>query len=178
MKRIFVLALFVIISLSLCACGQNAADTFSSSNGSDSALISNGSTLPVTENADAEEEKIQKAKELEKYDVDLDFSSMNKTMTTAQMSSIYNSPGDYIGKTVRLTATYQKFHSDETGKDYNIAFGYDDTCCCAAWNIEFYGDKVPENIEDYSTVSMVGKLAQYDEGGQKYMFIDVEHFVA
>lgn len=172
MKKILAFALVLIAAVSLCACGGNA----SQNNGG--SAVSNGSTLPVTENAAAEEEKIQKAKELEKYDVDIDFSSMNKTMTTAQMSSIYNAPQDYVGKTVRLTATYQKFHSDETGKDYNIAFGYDDTGCCAAWNIEFYGDKVPENIEDYSTVSMVGKLAQYDEGGQKYMFVDVEHFVA
>lgn len=175
MKKIGAVLMLILLSLSLCACGANSAD--GSAQGSDTALIPSGSTLPVTEDAAADEIKIQKAKELEKYDVDIDFSSMNKTMTTAQMSSIYNAPEDYVGKTVRLTATYQKYHSDDTNKDYNIAFGYDDTGCCAAWNIEFYGDSVPESIEDYTTVSMVGKLSQYEEGGQKYMFIDVEHFV-
>ena len=177
MKKILSLALALTLAFSLCACGDTE-NTSGQNEASDSAMIPTGSTLPVTENSAAEEQQAEKAKELEKYDVDIDFSSMSKTMVTAQMSSIYNSPESYIGKTVRLTANYQKYHSDDTNKDYNIAFGYDDTGCCAAWNIEFYGDCVPEVIEDYSTVSMVGKIAQYDEYGKMYTYIDVEHFVA
>ena len=174
MKKIIVLALFLIIALSLCACGENGSDNSQSSQPSGDTTLS---TVAVTENTAAAQEKSEKFKELEKYDVDIDMNGLNKTMTTAQMTSIVNEPEKYLGKTIRLTATYQK-QAAETGdkKNYNFAFGYDDTGCCAAWYIEFYGDDVPDDMEDFSSISMVGTLRQYDEGGQKYLYVDVEHF--
>lgn len=92
------------------------------------------------------------------------------------MQSISQEPEKYLGKTIRLTATYQKQKANTGDKFYNFAFGYDDTGCCAAWGIEFYGDSVPDNIEDFSSISMVGKISQYDEDGATYTFIDVQHF--
>lgn len=174
MKKIIALVLFLIIALSLCACGEGGSDNSQiSSPAGDTTL----STVAVTENTAAVQEKSEKFKVLEKYDVDIDMNGLNKTMTTAQMTSIINEPEKYLGKTIRLTATYQK-QPAETGdkKNYNFAFGYDDTGCCAAWYIEFYGDSVPEDMEDFSSVSMVGKLAQYNEGENKYLYIDVDHF--
>lgn len=179
MKKTIALALSFIIALSLCACSGNTNNAVSSDSSqnfvstSDAAL----STVAVTENTAAVQEKSEKFKELEKYDVDIDMNGLNKTMTTAQMTSITNNPQEYLGKTIRLTATYQK-QPAETGdkKNYNFAFGYDDTGCCAAWYIEFYGDCVPDDIEDFSSISMVGKIAQYSEGSNKYLYIDVEHF--
>lgn len=168
MKKVIALVLSLITVLSLCAC-SNGPTTDSSG---DTTL----STLPVTENTAAAQEKSAKFKELEKYDVDIDLNGLNKTMTTAQMTSIINEPEKFLGKTIRLTANYQKQKAETGDKSYNFAFGYDDTGCCAAWYIEFYGDSVPDDMEDFSSVSMVGKLAQYDEGGNKYLYVDVDHF--
>lgn len=176
MKKLISLVLSFITVISLCACSSgksnNSSDTQNSSVSDTSAL----STVAVTEDPSAAEEKSAKFKELEKYDVDIDMNGLNKTMTTAQMNSIIKDPEKYLGKTIRLTATYQKQKSETEDKNYNFAFGYDDTGCCAAWYIEFYGDSVPKDMEDFSSVSMVGKLDQYDENGTKYLYIDVEHF--
>lgn len=172
MKKFFAVVLAFAIVCTFCACSKGEQSQASAEESSTSAL----STVAVSENPSAAEEKSAKFKELEKYDVDIDFNGLNKTMTTAQMNSITNDPSKYLGQTVRLTATYQKQKAETGNKSYNFAFGYDDTGCCAAWYIEFYGDSVPDNIEDFSSVSMVGKLAQYDENGTKYLYIDVEHF--
>lgn len=174
MKKTTALILILSLALALCACsGKSAtAGTPQSTNASDTTL----STVAVTEDISAAEAKSAKFKALEKYDVDIDTNGLNKTMLTAQMQSISQEPEKYLGKTIRLTATYQKQKANTGDKFYNFAFGYDDTGCCAAWGIEFYGDSVPDNIEDFSSISMVGKISQYDEDGAKYTFIDVRHF--
>lgn len=174
MKRITALTLSLLLLLSLCACSGNSGtdDTQNAASG-DTTL----STVAVTEDVDAAQAKSEKFKELEKYPVDIDTTGLNKNMLTAQMQSISQDPEKYLGQTIRLTATYQKQESNSADKPfYNFAFGYDDTGCCAAWGIEFYGDDVPDNIEAFAAISMVGKISQYDEDGKMYTFIDVEHF--
>ena len=166
MKKTIALILILSLALALCACSGKSATTGGTTL----------STVAVSEDVSAAEAKSAKFKALEKYDVDIDTNGLNKTMLTAQMQSISQEPEKYLGKTIRLTATYQKQKANTGDKFYNFAFGYDDTGCCAAWGIEFYGDSVPDNIEDFSSISMVGKISQYDEDGATYTFIDVRHF--
>ncbi len=166
MKKTTALILILSLALALCACSGKSTTTGGTTL----------STVAVSEDISAAEAKSAKFKALEKYDVDIDTNGLNKTMLTAQMQSISQEPEKYLGKTIRLTATYQKQKANTGDKFYNFAFGYDDTGCCAAWDIEFYGDSVPDNIEDFSSISMVGKISQYDEDGATYTFIDVRHF--
>lgn len=166
MKKTIALILILSLALALCACSGKSTTTGGTTL----------STVAVSEDISAAEAKSAKFKALEKYDVDIDTNGLNKTMLTAQMQSISQEPEKYLGKTIRLTATYQKQKANTGDKFYNFAFGYDDTGCCAAWGIEFYGDSVPDNIEDFSSISMVGKISQYDEDGKMYTFIDVRHF--
>lgn len=166
MKKTIALILILSLALALCACSGKSTTTGGTTL----------STVAVSEDISAAEAKSAKFKALEKYDVDIDTNGLNKTMLTAQMQSISQEPEKYLGKTIRLTATYQKQKANTGDKFYNFAFGYDDTGCCAAWGIEFYGDSVPGNIEDFSSISMVGKISQYDEDGKMYTFIDVRHF--
>lgn len=166
MKKTIALILILSLALALCACSGKSATTGGTTL----------STVAVSEDVSAAEAKSAKFKALEKYDVDIDTNGLNKTMLTAQMQSISQEPEKYLGKTIRLTATYQKQKANTGDQFYNFAFGYDDTGCCAAWGIEFYGDSVPDNIEDFSSISMVGKISQYDEDGATYTFIDVRHF--
>lgn len=176
MKKLIALILILSLVFAFCACsGEKATTVTPQSNGADG---TSAPTLAVTEDVSAAEAKSAKFKALEKYDVDIDTNGMNKTMLTAQMQSISQEPEKYVGKTIRLTATYQKQKAESGDKFYNFAFGYDDTGCCAAWGIEFYGDDVPESIEDFSSISMVGRISQYDENGMMYTFIDVSHFAA
>ena len=188
MKKLTAFLLAAVLVFSLCACGGNAdpaaqtdnVDTVSNTTDTGTPLTTpdnsadvTTSSLPVSENAEAERAAAAK---LADYDVDIDIEGLNKNMVTAQMTAIMQDPASYLGKTIRVTGTYEQTYYEATDKYYNYVLGYDETACCAAWGIEFYGDEVPEKIEPYTSISMVGTISTYQEEGIDYTYIDVEHF--
>lgn len=190
MKKLTAVVLALALVFALCACsgngGQNDTTDVSSDSVQNGTPLTNSSnpaddttlsSVAVKENVEEEKAKEEAFKALDEYEVDLDLTGLNKNMLTAQVQEILNDTKSYIGKTVRITGAYDQSYYEQTDKYYNYVFGYDDTGCCAAWYIEFYGDTVPEQIEPYTTISMVGKISTYDELGITYTFIDVEHIV-
>lgn len=195
MKKLIAILLACMLTLALCACGGNAGSQNTTDNQpvdsnvdqtsdaanagtpittpNNAAVGNTTSSLAVSENVQAQEAAAAK---LSEYQVDIDLEGMNKNLITAQMQAINQDPSSYIGKTIRVTGTYQQSYYEETDQYYNYVLGYDETSCCAAWGMEFYGDSVPEKIEPYTSISMVGTISTYDENGIAYTFVDVEHF--
>ena len=188
MKKLTAFLLAAVLVFALCACGGNpdpaaqtdnvdavndTTDTGTPLTTPDNSADATTSSLPVSENAEAERAAAAK---LADYDVDIDIEGLNKNMVTAQMTAIMQDPASYLGKTIRVTGTYEQTYYEATDKYYNYVLGYDETACCAAWGIEFYGDEVPEKIEPYTSISMVGTISTYQEEGIDYTYIDVEHF--
>ncbi|MBQ4207666.1 MAG: hypothetical protein II621_05110 [Clostridia bacterium] len=195
MKKLTALLLAALLVFSLCACGSTPNQpaqpdttappsgnvdqiTDTTDSGTPLTAPTNGadvttSSLAVSEN---EQEQEAAAAKLADYDVDIDTMGLNNNMVTAQMTAINQDPSSYLGKRIRVTGVYDQTYYEPTDKYYNYVLGYDETGCCAAWGIEFYGDAVPEKIEPYTSISMVGKISTYDEEGITYTFIDVEHF--
>lgn len=188
MKKLTAFLLAAVLVFALCACGGNpdpaaqtdnvdavndTSDTGTPLTTPDNNADVTTSSLPVSENAEAERAAAAK---LADYDVDIDIEGLNKNMVTAQMTAIMQDPASYLGKTIRVTGTYEQTYYEATDKYYNYVLGYDETACCAAWGIEFYGDEVPEKIEPYTSISMVGTISTYQEEGIDYTYIDVEHF--
>ena len=193
MKKLIAILLAGILVFSLCACGgQNqpepAGTTAPPSNNVDDISTTNPGTsisvpetsvdittssLAVSENVEQQEAAAAK---LANYDVDIDLEGLNKNMITAQMTAISQDPSSYLGKTIRVTGVYDQTYYEQLDKYYNWVLGYDETGCCAAWGMEFYGDEVPESIAPYTSISMVGTISTYDEEGIAYTFIDVSHF--
>ena len=97
-------------------------------------------------------------------------------MTTAQMQTIMQDVKPFLGKKIRVTGLYEKTHSDQTGFDYNWIIGYDDTGCCPAWSMEITDDKLPKDLALDTTISLVGTIGTYEELGETYTVINVEHF--
>lgn len=195
MKKLTAVLLTALLVFGLCACGGNRSqpapadttappsdnvDQVTDSTADSTALTvpDNGadmttSSLAVSENV---QEQAAAAAKLAAYDVDIDTEGLNNNMVTAQMTAIAQDPSAYLGKRIRVTGVYDKTYYEPTDKYYNYVLGYDDTGCCAAWGIEFYGDEVPAQIEPYTSISMVGTIRTYEEEGISYTFIDVEHF--
>ncbi len=189
MKKLTAILLAAILVFALCACGGNAdpaaqtdnVDTVNNTSDAGTPVTTPGndteittSSLPVSENANAERAAAEK---LADYDVDIDLETVgNNNMVTAQMTAILNDPASYLGKTIRVSGTYDQTYYEATDKYYNYVLGYDETACCAAWGMEFYGKEVPEKIEPYTPIAMVGTISTYEEEGITYTFIDVEHF--
>lgn len=195
MKKLTAILLACLLACALCACGSGQTQpaptgttappsdnvdqiTDTSDSGTPISVPDNSgdattSSLAVSENEQAQEAAAAK---LADYDVDIDTVNLNNNMVTAQMTAINQDPSSYLGKRIRVTGVYDQTYYEPTGKYYNYVLGYDETGCCAAWGIEFYGDEVPEKIEPYTSISMVGTISTYDEEGIAYTFIDVEHF--
>ena len=195
MKKLTSILLTALLIFGLCACGSNQvqpapADTTAPPSGNVDQITDatdSGTTLTAPDNSSdmttsslAVSENVQDqeavAAKLAEYDVDIDTMGLNNNMVTAQMTAISQDPASYLGKRIRVTGVYQQTYYEQTDKYYNYVLGYDETGCCAAWGMEFYGDEVPEKIESYASISMVGTISTYDEEGITYSFIDVEHF--
>ena len=193
MKKMIAILLAGLLLFSLCACGGQSqpapADTTApqSDNVDQISTTSPGtsisvpetsvdittSSLAVSENVEQQEAAAAK---LADYKVDIDLEGLNKNMITAQMTAISQDPSSYLGKTIRVTGVYDQSYYEQLDKYYNWVLGYDETGCCAAWGIEFYGDEVPEKIDPWTSISMVGTISTYDEEGIAYTYIDVSHF--
>lgn len=189
MKKIicFVLTLSVVLAcFASCSKGTDNNGTQSTSSASSSSTDSSASqddnttvsALAVTIDTSVDADKQQRLEELAEYDVDIDLTTLNTTMLQARVNEILENPNDYKGKTVRVTGSYTKSYYDQTDKYYDYVLGYDQTMCCAAWGIEFMGDCVPEDIEQYTTIGLVGTFDFYEELGQTYFYINVDHCVA
>ena len=182
------LSLSVILA-SLAACSGGSKDTTDNQNTSsasqqgDSASSTQKddnttvSALSVTVDTSVDADKQKKLEDLGQYEVDIDLTTLNNTMLQARVNEILENPNDYKGKTVRVTGTYSKSYYEQTDQYYNYVLGYDETMCCAAWGIEFMGDSVPEEIEQYTTIGLVGTFDFYEELGQTYFYINVDHCV-
>ena len=185
MKKLIAILLAGLLIFSLCACGGQSqpapADTTApqSDNVDQISTTSPGtsisvpetsvdittSSLAVSENVEQQEAAAAK---LADYKVDIDLEGLNKNMITAQMTAISQDPSSYLGKTIRVTGVYDQSYYEQLDKYYNWVLGYDETGCCAAWGIEFYGDEVPEKIDPWTSISMVGTISTYDEEGIAY----------
>lgn len=189
MKKIICLLLSVsVIFASFAACSKNAGDSDTQNTSSATPSGTSDSTeqkddnttvsaLAVTIDTSVDSDKQQQLEDLKQYDVDIDLTTLNTTMLQARVNEILDNPNDYKGKTVRVTGSYNKSYYEQTGKYYNYVLGYDQTMCCAAWGIEFLGDCVPEEIEQYTTIGLVGTFDFYEELGQTYFYINVDHCV-
>ena len=160
---------------------QTTASSASQSGNTDSTAKQDDNTtvsaLAVTIDTSVDADKQKRLEDLKQYDVDIDLTTLNTTMLQARVNEILENPNDYKGKTVRVTGSYNKSYYDQTDKYYDYVLGYDQTMCCAAWGIEFMGDCVPEDIEQYTTIGLVGTFDFYEELVQTYFYINVEHCV-
>lgn len=188
-KFICLLLTLSVVFASLAACSkgnentgaQTTASSASQSGNTDSTAKQDDNTtvsaLAVTIDTSVDADKQKRLEDLKQYDVDIDLTTLNTTMLQARVNEILENPNDYKGKTVRVTGSYNKSYYDQTDKYYDYVLGYDQTMCCAAWGIEFMGDCVPEDIEQYTTIGLVGTFDFYEELGQTYFYINVEHCV-
>ncbi len=189
MKRIICLLLTLsVVFASFAACSKGTENTGTQNISPASQQGSSGSSAPkddsttvsalaVTIDTSVDADKQKRLEDLKQYDVDIDLTTLNTTMLQARVNEILENPNDYKGKTVRVTGSYNKSYYDQTDKYYDYVLGYDQTMCCAAWGIEFMGDCVPEDIEQYTTIGLVGTFDFYEELGQTYFYINVDHCV-
>ncbi|MGN0394032.1 MAG: hypothetical protein ACI4EF_01605 [Coprococcus sp.] len=103
--------------------------------------------------------------------VDIDLTSLTKTMVYSEVYNMMYAPQDYIGKTIKMEGLYSAYHDETTGNDYFACIIEDATACCSQ-GIEFqltddyvYPDDYPE---EGSRITVIGVFDTYQEGEYKY----------
>ena len=101
--------------------------------------------------------------------IDVDLTSMNSTMVYSQVYDMMTSPDDYLGKTVKMTGTFNFGKGD--GRYYFACIIKDATACCAQ-GIEFVLKDPKRFPDEYPAVdqeiTVVGIFDTYYEGEYRY----------
>lgn len=102
--------------------------------------------------------------------VDVDLSTLSTTMMYSEVSNMYSTPDDYIGKTVKMSGKFSVY--DEGNGEYFTAVTIQDNTQCCSQGLEFRlkGDaKYPDDYpEADSEITVVGTFETYEEGDATY----------
>jgi len=145
MKKLFCLALSLMMMLSVLGCSNS--DT-------DSASERNEGTSSNT---------------VEEYDVDL--TKLSSTMVYSEVYNMITAPEDYIGKKIKMSGNFSVYHDESTNKYYYACLIADATACCSQ-GIEFVLDGDYSYPDDYpeinSIITVTGIFDTYEENGYTY----------
>lgn len=152
--KLFGLALMV---LTMAGCGKSQTSTSSADAGSS-----------------AENVVVNQAEET--VSVDYDLTSMSSDMVYATVYQMMMDPENYVGKTVRMSGTYNAVYYEPTKQYYHYCLIQDAAACCAQ-GIEFvwgdgghvYPDEYPS---DDSGIVVQGVFKTYQEDGYEYCHLE------
>lgn len=103
--------------------------------------------------------------------VDVDLSVLSSTMVYSEVFNMMSDPEAYVGKTVRMTGSFNLYQDEATGKNYYACLIADATACCAQ-GIEFVLANNAVYPDDYpavdSEITVRGKMQTYEENGLTY----------
>lgn len=104
-------------------------------------------------------------------DVDIDLTTLSKTMVYSEVYNIMVSPDEYVGKTMRMSGFYNEWLDETTGNRYFYCIIQDATACCAQ-GIEFIltdDYKYPDDYPEAGAIAtVVGRFDTYMEGEYLY----------
>ena len=142
MKKAVSLFCILIMLLTFCACGGNKK--------SDTKTVSVKDTVAA-----------------EKCDIDL--TALNTTVAYSQVSNMWQTPDDYMGKTVKIRGTFKVI--TDNGRNYYSCNIGDATACCTAF-LEFilkddlkYPDEYPKTGDE---ITVMGEFETYLENGHTF----------
>ena len=111
------------------------------------------------------------AQETGQGNVDVDLTKLSSTMVYSEVYNMLTAPGDYTGKTVKMTGSFNVWHDDQKDKNYFSCLIADATACCAQ-GIEFElkdSNKYPnEYPQQGSMITVTGTFGTYLEDGYLY----------
>ncbi|MGN0306712.1 MAG: lipoprotein [Lachnospiraceae bacterium] len=103
--------------------------------------------------------------------IDVDLTILSRTMVYSEVYNMMITPGDYMGKTVKMKGSFNYYYDEATDNDYFTCIIQDATACCAQ-GIEFVLTEDYHYPEDYpqlgSEITVVGVFDTYMEGGLLY----------
>ncbi|MBQ6264094.1 MAG: hypothetical protein IJK60_01430 [Clostridia bacterium] len=144
MKKTVCIIFSLLFVCSLCSCGSEKTQPASAGSGAEY------QTVPLSDGSD----------------VDLDLTALSSTMIYSEVYNIMSTPGDYIGKTIKMNGVF----ATDDNENYYFCIIKDATACCQQ-GIEFIlnGAQYPDGYPSLgSDITVLGTFEQYYEGDQPY----------
>lgn len=99
--------------------------------------------------------------------IDIDLTRMNPTFVYAQVFNFLSEPEQYEGKMVRMRGGLYVFSGEDT-ENQQYACVIQDALACCAQGLQFEpskNQKFPSDFQNGTTITVTGKLHQYEENG-------------
>lgn len=98
---------------------------------------------------------------------------INEKMFIAQTNDIYSNTEDYLGKTIKYEGFLDVYENTDTGELHYSVVRYMPGCCGMDANAGFAVKWNNEYPEANDWVEAVGVLQEYEEGGIKFLHIEL-----
>ena len=104
-------------------------------------------------------------------DVDVDLTKLSSTMVYSEVYNMMYTPGNYIGKTVKMSGMFVAYTNQDESQYYPAVIIADATACCSQ-GLEFVLEGNPSYPEEYpeieTEITVVGTFETYVEDGNTY----------
>ena len=172
-KYLFIILTLCLICVSAAGCSKNEASQ------SDGGKYETHGISAVNGGVDNNSAKARK-KPSAGGTVDVDLTVLSGTMVYAEVYNIILKPKKYIGKTIKIRGPYYavNYNYGGTGRYYHYVIIEDAAACCRQgfefiWNGEHaYPGDYPE---DQTKIEVIGVFDSYDELGQTYYYLAIDH---
>ena len=92
--------------------------------------------------------------------LDIDLTAMSGTMVYSIVYDMVWNPGNYVGKTIKMSGIYARYTSDDTGTLHHACVVQDATACCAQ-GIDFELADGAAYPEPNTEITVIGTLDTY-----------------
>ena len=118
------------------------------------------------------------AGETDEDGVDVNLSRLSMTMMQAEFLRILNDSDSFLGKTIRVTGTYDSIIYSRDNVSHYVIVIPGDECCQMGFEFRRAGDYVfPDDYpEQNATIELTGTLDRYETVGMSFLYIDVIEF--
>lgn len=103
--------------------------------------------------------------------VDVDLTRLSSTMVYSEVYNMMNAPGDYIGKTIKMTGQFVYYEDPDTKARYFTCIIGDAMACCSQ-GLEFVMEGDLAYPDDYpelgAEITVIGEFQSYEENGMTW----------
>ena len=171
MKKLFCLLLIAMALCSLAACGREkdkgAAAADSADNQAPESSVSQ--KQPAEKKSESKPAASEPTQSTDGVDVDL--TRLSSTMVYSEVYNMMNAPGDYIGKTIKMTGQFVHYENPDTKAQYFTCIIGDAMACCSQ-GLEFVMEGDLAYPDDYpelgAEITVIGEFQSYEENGMTW----------
>ena len=178
MKKILCVLLIALTLIPLAACGREKDKMTATADSADNQAPEASASQKQPSEKKSESKPAASEPTQSTGVVDVDLTRLSSTMVYSEVHNIVYTPGDYIGKTIKMTGQFVYCENPDTKAQYFTCIIGDAMACCSQ-GLEFVLTGKHTYPNDYpepgSEITVSGTFELYEEGDIRYCrLVDAE----